>query len=355
MWRLEKDPYLSSTFGTVMVLDRAPDFDSFRRRMERTALAIPRLRQRVLPRPGQPVATDVGRRPRFRHRPARPAHRLPQAGHLAPGARPRLPDRRRPVRPHAAALAVRRRRRHARRQGGADPEDAPHDHRRRTWGRAVAAVPRLRARCTGAAADRSRHDRTCRGARIRPPADALKELVAGRLRLPIGIAKQVRELLADPTAIPDASNAASQDAAWHRVPALRHRGRPLTALDTTLAAAPRRPVARPVPGHQGRRQASRRHAQHGVPHRRRRRRLGVPHRDGRAGRVAASVDGDLHPHRRLRRQCLHAGAAARADRRDADRRALPRHRRGDQGCSRVDRRRPGSTRWRRSRRRCRPR
>ena len=49
MWRLEKDPHLSSTFGTVMLLDHAPDFDSFRRRMERTALAIPRLRQRVLP------------------------------------------------------------------------------------------------------------------------------------------------------------------------------------------------------------------------------------------------------------------------------------------------------------------
>ena len=26
MWRLEKDPYLSSTFGTVTLLDRAPDW-----------------------------------------------------------------------------------------------------------------------------------------------------------------------------------------------------------------------------------------------------------------------------------------------------------------------------------------
>ena len=51
MWRLEKDPHLSSTFGTVMLLDRPPDFDAFRRRMDRTALAIPRLRQRVLPAP----------------------------------------------------------------------------------------------------------------------------------------------------------------------------------------------------------------------------------------------------------------------------------------------------------------
>jgi WS/DGAT/MGAT family acyltransferase len=42
------------------------------------------------------------------------------------------------------------------------------------------------------------------------PADSLKEFVAGSLRIPIGIIKQVRELLADPTAIPDASNAAAK-------------------------------------------------------------------------------------------------------------------------------------------------
>jgi WS/DGAT/MGAT family acyltransferase len=47
MWRLEKDPYLSSTFANVSILDRAPDFDRLRRRMERATVAIPRLRQRV--------------------------------------------------------------------------------------------------------------------------------------------------------------------------------------------------------------------------------------------------------------------------------------------------------------------
>ena len=35
MWRLEKDPHLASTFGTVSILDRAPDFDTLRARMER--------------------------------------------------------------------------------------------------------------------------------------------------------------------------------------------------------------------------------------------------------------------------------------------------------------------------------
>jgi WS/DGAT/MGAT family acyltransferase len=47
MWRLDKDPYLSSTFANISVLDRAPDFDRLRRRMERASIAIPRLRQRV--------------------------------------------------------------------------------------------------------------------------------------------------------------------------------------------------------------------------------------------------------------------------------------------------------------------
>ena len=61
MWRLEKDPHLSSTFGTVTLLDRAPDFDSFRRRMERAVVTIPRLRQRVMPSPANlspPVWVD---------------------------------------------------------------------------------------------------------------------------------------------------------------------------------------------------------------------------------------------------------------------------------------------------------
>lgn len=47
MWRIDKDPYLSSTFANLSILDRAPDFDRLRRRMERATLAIPRLRQRV--------------------------------------------------------------------------------------------------------------------------------------------------------------------------------------------------------------------------------------------------------------------------------------------------------------------
>jgi WS/DGAT/MGAT family acyltransferase len=47
MWRLDKDPYLSSTFSNLSLLDQAPDFERLRRRMERASIAIPRLRQKV--------------------------------------------------------------------------------------------------------------------------------------------------------------------------------------------------------------------------------------------------------------------------------------------------------------------
>lgn len=47
MWRLDKDPHLMSNFGTVSVLDRPADAERFRRRMARAVAVLPRLRQRV--------------------------------------------------------------------------------------------------------------------------------------------------------------------------------------------------------------------------------------------------------------------------------------------------------------------
>lgn len=52
MWRLEKDPYLASTFANITILDRPPNMDLLYARMERAAILIPRLRQRVQPAPG---------------------------------------------------------------------------------------------------------------------------------------------------------------------------------------------------------------------------------------------------------------------------------------------------------------
>jgi len=52
MWRLEKDPVLSSNVANVTIVDRPIDVDRFLRRMERAQVAIPRLRQKVQPVPG---------------------------------------------------------------------------------------------------------------------------------------------------------------------------------------------------------------------------------------------------------------------------------------------------------------
>src|SRR5262245_35763826 len=53
MWNLEKDPFLSSTFGSISILDRPPDPDRFQARMEYVVSTVPRLRQRVSPALGR--------------------------------------------------------------------------------------------------------------------------------------------------------------------------------------------------------------------------------------------------------------------------------------------------------------
>lgn len=52
MWRLEKDPFLASSFANITVLDRSPDMDVLYSRMERAAILFPRLRRRVQHAPG---------------------------------------------------------------------------------------------------------------------------------------------------------------------------------------------------------------------------------------------------------------------------------------------------------------
>ena len=57
MWRLEKDPYLSSTVASLTVLDSVPDMERLAHRMLRATRIVPRLRQRVQPALGlQPPA-----------------------------------------------------------------------------------------------------------------------------------------------------------------------------------------------------------------------------------------------------------------------------------------------------------
>ncbi|MBM3638679.1 MAG: DUF1298 domain-containing protein [Actinobacteria bacterium] len=52
MWRLEKDPYLASTFANITVLDRPLNSDALLARLERTSFVFPRLRRKVQPVPG---------------------------------------------------------------------------------------------------------------------------------------------------------------------------------------------------------------------------------------------------------------------------------------------------------------
>ena len=179
MWRLEKDPYLASTFGTVSILDRAPDFHDLRARMEAATLEVPRLRWRVQPEPERLRDAGVGRRSRLRHRPARPPHRPAQAGHPPRAARPRQPDAARPLRSHPAAVAVHDRRRAPRRQGGAVVEDAPHDHRRRGRRADVVAVPRLRTHA-GPATAAPTHQPTTSPRRPRRPRRSARRAACSR-------------------------------------------------------------------------------------------------------------------------------------------------------------------------------
>lgn len=53
MWNVEKDPWLSSTIGTVVVTDRPLDFEQLWRRIRAAAAGIDRLRSRAVPRLGR--------------------------------------------------------------------------------------------------------------------------------------------------------------------------------------------------------------------------------------------------------------------------------------------------------------
>jgi diacylglycerol O-acyltransferase / wax synthase len=209
MWRLEKDPHLSSTFANVTILDRPPDFDRLRRRMERAVLAVPRLRQRVQPSPASIAPPTWVDDPDFDIDVHLRRIALPK-----PGTIRQLLD--------LATLVV------------ADP----FDRTRPLWQFVV--VEGLRG---GKAAliEKLHHTITDgeRGVQLslefldferdapepsaidpdsvetidlpEPPsgADSVRDLVSGGMRLPLGVLRQVRELLADPTQLPEAGSAAA--------------------------------------------------------------------------------------------------------------------------------------------------
>lgn len=210
MWRLEKDPHLSSTFASVTILDRPPDVDRLMRRMERATLAVERLRQRVQPMPVNLTAPMWVDDPNFEIRYHVRHMALPK-----PGSMRQLLDL-------ASLIAC-----------------DPFERTRPLWQFVV--VDGLRG--GKAALIQKLHHTIADGetsvqlslqfldferdapepppidpATIDQPAepvpngsnqDLLRDLLAGSLRMPLGLIRQIRDLLADPAGIPEAGNAAA--------------------------------------------------------------------------------------------------------------------------------------------------
>ena len=209
MWRLEKDPHLSSTFGAVMLLDRAPNIDAFRRRMERTALAIPRLRQRVLPSAAYLSPPTWVDDPDFdidlhvRRIACPKPGTLRQVLDMASLVVADPFDRTRPLWQFVVVEGLR----------GGKAALIQKMHHTITDGERGVELSLQYLDFERDAPERPRFDpETAERAEMPQvtPADTIRELVAGTMRIPIGIARQVRELLADPAAIPDASAAAAK-------------------------------------------------------------------------------------------------------------------------------------------------
>jgi diacylglycerol O-acyltransferase / wax synthase len=209
MWRLEKDPYLASSFATVAILDRPIDHDRLVERMERASIAVPRLRQRVQPVPvhlSAPIWVDD---PDFDIRYHVRRISLPKPGDV--GTLTELAaliaadpfDRTRPLwqfwvvdglRGGRGALVYKMHHTIADGEGSLavsmqflDLErDAPHP-----------PVPE--------------RDTESDTAEAQPTTvELVRDLVAGSLRLPIGLLRQTRDLLADPANLPGSGAAITE-------------------------------------------------------------------------------------------------------------------------------------------------
>ena len=208
MWRVDKDPHLSSTFGTVSVLDRPPDFDALRARMEQATWAVPRLRWRVQPAPVNLSAPTWVDDPDFDIDNHVRRIALPKPGSmrqlldLASLFTNDALDRTRPLwqfvvveglRGGKAALVQKMHHTITDGEGGVQMSLQFLDFERDAAA-AAADRPRRRRRDAAAPATVGRRD----DPRPRWPAGSACR---------IGVARQVHELLADPTAIPAASAA----------------------------------------------------------------------------------------------------------------------------------------------------
>lgn len=201
MWRLEKDPFLASSFANISILDSPPDLDLLRARMERASLLMPRLRRRVQPAPGNFGAPSWVDDPDFDIK-----YHVRRVALPAPGSMRQLQDfvtlvladpfdRSRPL---WLFLVV---------DGLAGGKSALIEKIHHTVGDGQGMVelslhfldlerdpaplppldPELEARATSA----SQPDAT----------DALRDAVGDSLRIPIAVLRQVRDVLSDPSSL----------------------------------------------------------------------------------------------------------------------------------------------------------
>ncbi len=210
MWRMEKDPYLSSTFANVTVLDRKPDFERLVRRMEHSTWIVPRLRQRVQPAPANLTAptwvddSNFDIRYHVRHIALPKPGTMRQLLDLANLLTNDPFDRTRPLwqfvvvdglRGGKSALIEKLHHTIADGEGMVQlslafldfdpdaPEPPPFDP----------------------ATEPTHHDHPTVSS-----SETLRDLFTGTMRMPLGILRQFRELLADPAQIPTAGTAAAE-------------------------------------------------------------------------------------------------------------------------------------------------
>ncbi len=210
MWRMEKDPHLSSTFANITILDRSPDFDRLVRRMERAIVQVPRLRQRVQSAPANltaPVWVDDSNFDIHYH--------VRRIAVPKPGTLRQVLD--------IASLIT----------------NDPFDRTRPLWtfyvveglrGGKAALIEKLHHTIADGEGmvqlslafldfhadapepppvDADAADAATEHAATSASSEVLRGLLAGSLRMPLGLIRQVRDLLADPTQIPEAGSAAA--------------------------------------------------------------------------------------------------------------------------------------------------
>ncbi len=210
MWRLEKDPHLSSTFASVTVLDRPPDVDRLMRRMERATLAVERLRQRVQPMPVNltaPMWVDDANfdiRYHVRHLALPKPGSIRQLLDLASLVACDPFERTRPLWQFVVVDGLR---------GGKSALIQKLHHTIADGETSVKLSLQFldfdRDAPEPRPVDLSQLDRPADEPATHGNQDLLRDLVAGSLRMPLGLIRQIRDLLADPTGIPDAGNAAA--------------------------------------------------------------------------------------------------------------------------------------------------